>query len=90
LAVSATVFEIFMVKYRKLLILPTPSLFEAPARGEPLRMQGEIWRQKTRIIGLPEGEEIMTLAFFVLTQYRLMRDGQTRYDRYIWHIASRG
>jgi len=24
-----------------------------------------------------EGEEIMTLAFFVLTQYRLVTDGQT-------------
>ena len=27
-------------------------------------------------MGLPDGEEIMTLAFFVLTQYRA-RDGQT-------------
>ena len=34
----------------------------------------EIWRQKTRIMGL--GEEIMTLAFFVLTQYRLVTDGR--------------
>jgi len=41
-------------------------------------------------VGLPEGEKIMTLAFFVLTQYRLVTDGrtdrqrdrQTRYDRY--------
>jgi len=30
LAVSATVFEIFTVKDRKLLILPTPALFDAP------------------------------------------------------------
>jgi len=28
-------------------------------------------------MGLPEGEEIMTLAFFVLTQYRRVTDGQT-------------
>jgi len=28
-------------------------------------------------VGLPEGEEIMTLAFFVLTQYRLVTDGRT-------------
>jgi len=27
--------------------------------------------------GLPDGEEIMTLAFFVLTQYRRMTDGRT-------------
>jgi len=30
LAVSATVFEIFTLKDRKLLILPTPPLFDAP------------------------------------------------------------
>ena len=27
----------------------------------------EIWHQKTRIVGLPDSKEIMTLAFFVLT-----------------------
>jgi len=45
-------------------------------------------------MGLPDGEEIMTLAFFVLTQYRLVTDGQT--DRHVMiaitraNIASRG
>ena len=51
-----------------------------------LECRDEIWLQKTRVLGLPEGEEIMTLAFFVLTQYRLVTNGrtdrQTRYDRY--------
>jgi len=28
-------------------------------------------------VELPVGEEIMTLAFFVLTQYRLVTDGRT-------------
>jgi len=28
-------------------------------------------------MGLPDGEEIMTVAFFVLTQYRLVTDRQT-------------
>jgi len=28
-------------------------------------------------LGLPDGEEIMPLAFFVLTQYRRVTDGQT-------------
>jgi len=28
-------------------------------------------------VGLPDGEEIMTLAFFILTQYRCVTDGQT-------------
>ena len=34
-------------------------------------------------MGLPDGEEIMTLAFFVLAQYRRVTDGQTdgRTDR---------
>ena len=35
IAVSATVFEIFTLKDRKLPILPTPTLFEAPLRGTP-------------------------------------------------------
>jgi len=35
-------------------------------------------------LGLPDGEEIMTLAFFVLslTQYRRVTDRRTRCDRY--------
>jgi len=28
-------------------------------------------------MGLPDGEEMMTLAFFVLAQYRRVTDGQT-------------
>jgi len=28
-------------------------------------------------LGLPDGEEIITLAFFVLTQYRRVTDRQT-------------
>jgi len=35
LAVSATVFEIVRLKDKKLLILPTPPLFDDPARGNP-------------------------------------------------------
>jgi len=34
----------------------------------PFELCDEIWHQKT--IGLPVGEEIMTLAFFVLIKYR--------------------
>jgi len=32
-------------------------------------------------VGLPDGEEIMTLAFFVLIQYRRVTDGRT--DRHV-------
>jgi len=46
--------------------------------------------RKLRVLGLPDGEEITTLAFFVLTQYWHVMDGrtdrrtdrQTRCDRY--------
>ena len=37
----------------------------------------EILYQKTRIMGLPDGEEIITLAFFVLTKYRCVTEGLT-------------
>jgi len=50
---------------------PTPPLFEAPARGNPLECRDDIWRQKTRIVGLPDGEEIMT---FDMTSSFLPRD----------------
>ena len=52
----------------------TPPFFEAPVRGNPLEFGDESWRQKTRIMGLPDGEEIMTPTFFVLTQYRRVTD----------------
>ena len=79
LAVSATVFEILTLKARKSLDFPTPPFFEEPlaSRGNPLEFCDESWHQKTRIVGLPDGEEIMTLALCVLTQYRRVTDGRT-------------
>ena len=66
--------------------------------GNPLEFGDDIWRQKTRVFGLPDGEEIMPLAFFVLTQYRRVTDRQPdgRTDRHVAiaitraSIASRG
>jgi len=77
LAVSATDFEILTLKARKSLNFLDRPLFEAPVRGNPLEFGDGIWRQKTRGLGLPDGEEIMPLAFFVMTQYRRVIDGQT-------------
>jgi len=51
--ISYTVFEILMLKARKWLDFPTPPLFEAL-----LECRDEILHQKTRIVGLPDGEEI--------------------------------
>jgi len=53
-----------------------PTLLEAPLGRNPLEFGDEIWHQKTRIVGVPDGEEIVGLAFFVLTQYRLVTDGR--------------
>jgi len=52
LAVSATMFEIFTLEDRKLLISPTPLLFDAPARGNPLDFLDETYPAKTGGIGL--------------------------------------
>jgi len=71
------VFEILTLKARKSLNFLTTPFFEAPFGGNPLEFGDEIWRQKTRVLGLPDGEEIMTLAFFVLTKYRRVTDGRT-------------
>ena len=77
LAVSATVFEILTLKAKKSLNFLTPPFFEAPARGEFQNFVMKFGNRKTRIVGLPDDEEIITLAFFVLTQYRLVTDRRT-------------
>jgi len=48
-----------------------------PFGGNPFEFGDEIWRQNTRFLALPDGEEMMPLAFFVLTQYRRVADRQT-------------
>jgi len=47
--------------------------------GKPLECRDEIWRQKTRIVELPNGEKIM---MFRHNTGSWQTDGQTRYDRY--------
>ena len=42
------------------------------------------------VLGLPDGEEIMPLAFFVLTQYRRMTDGHDEIAITHTSIALRG
>ena len=90
LAVSATVFEILTLKSKKSLNFSDRPLFEAPVRGNPLEFGAAIWRRKTRVLGLTDGEEIMPLAFFILSQYRRVTDGQTdgRTDTLQWLLAA--
>ena len=66
-----------MLKVRKWLNFPTPPLFEAPLLGNTCECWDEIRHQKTRIVGLPDGVEIMMLAFFILVQYRRATDRRT-------------
>jgi len=76
LDVSRTVLEILPLIARKILVLPTPSWFDSLG-VTPFEFCDEIWHQKTGIVALLDGEEIMTLAFFVLAQYRRVTDGRT-------------
>jgi len=50
-----------MLKARKWPNFPTQPLFEV-AQGNPLECRDEIWQQKTRIVELPDGEEITTVT----------------------------
>ena len=67
------------VKDRKLLILPTPPLFDAPARGNPLEFMDETYPAKTEGIGLPYGENfiILTLTISMIHPCDGQRDGHT-------------
>jgi len=58
-------------------IFPPHPSFRSPLGGNRLEFCDEIWHQKTRIVGLPDGEGIMMLAFFILTQYRCVTDRRT-------------
>jgi len=73
--ISATVFEIITLKDRKLLILPTPLLFDAPL-GNSLFLD-ETYPAKTRGIGLPYGENFIILTSTVFLWYTRVTDRQT-------------
>jgi len=83
-----------MLEAKKSLNFSDRPFFEATVRGNPLEFGDEIWHQKTRVLALPDVEEIVPLALFVLTQYWHVTDRQT--DRHVAiamnraRIASRG
>ena len=70
MTVSAIVFEILTLKARKSLNFSDRPLFEAPVRGNPLEFGDEIWRQNTRVLGLPDA------ASFLRFDTIPARDGQ--------------
>ena len=54
--------------------LPTSPAFDAPVsgpsgRGFPSEYRHSVWRGKTRIAWLPDGEKISKISLFVLTQF---------------------
>jgi len=93
LAVSGTVFEILMLKGKKWLILPTPTLFEAPTRGTPSEFRDETYPWKTRGMGLLYGENCVILASTVFDWSTHVTDRRTdgiamAYTRYsIYDVA---
>jgi len=59
------------------LILPTPRLFDTPARGNPLEFLDETYLAKTRGMGLPYSENFIILTSTVFLWYTRVTDGQT-------------
>ena len=54
-----------MLKARKWLNFPTPPLFEAPLRRNPLEFLDETYQAKTRGMGLPYRENFIILSLTV-------------------------
>jgi len=76
--------------------LPTPPAFDAPVRGRSVGLLLCRWHGKTRVVWLPDDEQISKIPLFVLTECTNVTDTrihrQTPYDS-IWPrlcIASRG
>jgi len=78
-----------MLKARKLLNFPTPPLFEPPVLGNPLECRDEIQHQKTRIVRLPDGEEIF-LRFDTIPACDRQTDGHVALAKTRASIALHG
>ena len=84
---TITVSEIERDICRKSSFFHTLFAFDAPIRGVPSEYHHPVWFGKTRMMGLPDGEKILKISVFVLTQLMNMTDTQTdrQTDRHTPH-----
>jgi len=54
--------------------LPTPLAFDVPFRGFPSKCCYAVWRGKTKMVWLPDGEKFLMICLFVLTGFTNVTD----------------
>ena len=54
-----------------------PHLHLAPPLGVPVEFRGDLWRQKTTVLGLSSGIVCVILRLAVLAEHRFVTDSQT-------------
>jgi len=62
-----------------------PNLHLAPPQGViPVEFRGDLWRQKTRVCGVPCGVVCVILRLAVLVDHRLVTDRHRHTGRNMW------
>jgi len=84
---SITVSEIQRDIREKIGNFSYPLVFDAPVRGFPSEYRHPLWYGKTRMVSLPDGEEISKIPLFVLAQLTNVTDAQTDRHRVTAYTA---